>query len=1046
MRRYIIFGISLFLLLGSFSAIFATQDLQRYMLRGYIDPTQVTDLPYRIPRLGVNADLLQYDAEELAQQLAWMDEAGVHWIRQFIYWDEIEPEQGQFEWDALDTITNALVAYPNMQLQPVFMNSPLWARDSEVMTSPPSDPIAIIPFLQAFTSRYGNSITYYQVWDEPNLDDAWGLENPSPAEYVALLSESYRAIHSRDINAVVIAAALAPTIETRGQNIADDLYLQQLYDLGAADYFDAVAGKPYGFDASPLDRDVSRDTLNFSRLILLREIMVANGDADKALWASNWGWNHLPNSWEGDASIWGSIDEPLVYDYVSNALNRADREWAWLGGMIIQHWQPNADAENPLWGFSVINQENQRTILWQALADYDDSTTARNGLYHPRTAFAEYSGLWTFSERGADIGWLETSDSQLRFNFTGRDIALRLREGDYFAFLYPTVDGHVANNTPLDANGNAYISLRSENQRPELSMIAVSRNLMDEAHELHVIADRGWDQWALAGYAVSSGDLAIPYRQQLTIGWIAALASLVATIIAGYTLPWRQMINKMQGIMSILHVGLQFAITVITSIALMFGLLMSFGLPEPQLFKRDLAEQALLIILTSGLIVVKLPLLLAFFALILLFWLIYNHIEWGLMLTLVYAPFFLFPVELYIFFFPMSELLILITSAAWLLKLFVQWGAERQSSNDDYPIQLGMRWHPLDGLMIIWLLIGCLAVLWSADKGVAFTELRTLFIEPMLFYGIFRTLKLNDKAIQQMVKGLVFAGILVSVIGLFLYITGDGVIIAEGGARRLSSVYGSPNNVGLLLGRIIPFVITGALLLREKMQWLLIGISGLLMITVVLTQSVGALLIGVPAAITAVLIATYGKKALPILGLFALIGILVTLGLTQVSTRFASLLDLSTGTNFIRIRVWESTLEILSDYPLTGLGLDQFLPVFSGEYVRPDAIADPDLSHPHNIVLDFWIRLGILGVGWLILFMITFWRNAVKILYMERNPQKRILLIGSIGAMTALIAHGMIDNSIYVNDLVYIFVLIVGIIAYLSSDTQPESDAIYTGQ
>ena len=35
------------------------------------------------------------------------------------------------------------------------------------------------------------------------------------------------------------------------------------------------------------------------------------------------------------------------------------------------------------------------------------------------------------------------------------------------------------------------------------------------------------------------------------------------------------------------------------------------------------------------------------------------------MLTIFYAPFFLFPVELYKFAFPMSELMLLITAAAW---------------------------------------------------------------------------------------------------------------------------------------------------------------------------------------------------------------------------------------------------------------------------------------------------------------------------------------------------------------------------------------------
>ncbi len=48
-------------------------------------------------------------------------------------------------------------------------------------------------------------------------------------------------------------------------------------------------------------------------------------------------------------------------------------------------------------------------------------------------------------------------------------------------------------------------------------------------------------------------------------------------------------------------------------------------------------------------------------ALLILFVIIYHRLDFGLMLTIFYAPFFLFPVELYKFAFPMSELLVLLT-------------------------------------------------------------------------------------------------------------------------------------------------------------------------------------------------------------------------------------------------------------------------------------------------------------------------------------------------------------------------------------------------
>jgi O-antigen ligase len=1034
MRSFIIFLGALMALSGSLTAVFATETALAYDLRGYVDATQDANLPYRLPRLGVNADLLQYDEAILRQNLDWMREAHIHWIRQFLYWETIEPIQGQMDWQAWDSLLAVMADYPDLRLVVVVMNSPDWARSSEIPTAPPDKPQAISPFLQDFARRYGETIDFYQIWDEPNLDDAWGLTEPRPADYLALLAESYQAIHAADTDATVLAAALAPTKEQRGMNIADTLYLEALYDLGAEIYFDAAAAKPYGFDSSPLDRTVNIETLNFSRIIALREIMLAHGDGQTALWASNWGWNALPPEWTGAPSIWGEVSEEERINYTLAGLERAEREWPWLGGMILQQWQPVASADNPQWGFSLITQDGQPNSLWQALVNTPPVNAATNGLHHPRTEFAEYSGLWTFSALGADIGWLETSDSQARFRFYGTELALLLREGDYFAFLYPTIDGETANATPHDASGNAYILLRSASQKPEISLTSVSRGLNLDIHHLQLIPDKGWDQWALAAYAVSSGNLAAPYQQQITVAWLSVFVSTIATVISAYFLPWKRISRKSSLFLSGLNTISQVMISVITSIALMLGMLLTWGTGETQIFRREFVEQTALIILTGGLLVLNLHFVLVLLASLLLFILIYRRLEAGIFLIILYAPFFLFPVELYRFAFPMSEMLLLITAAAWFLRLMVQWGIERQSANSDYSLKLAIRWQAFDSLMLVLLILAFFAVSWSARQALALTELRTLFIEPLLFYAILRSTKPSQTQLRYYVYALILAGTLVSLIGIVQYLRGEALITAEEGARRLASVYGSPNNLGLFLGRCIPFALAFFLLKTGQIR-LPMGVAlGLMLLTVALTQSVGAILIAIPVGIITVILLTYRKKAIIPTLIFIVLTIAASFFLAQNSPRFAGLLDISSGTSFMRIRVWESSLEILRQRPFTGLGLDQFLYLFSGEFVRPDAIFDPDLSHPHNIFLDFWIRLGFLGLLWLIAFLAIFWRKAFALWQQPQSDERCILLIGMMGTMAALLAHGMIDNSIFVQDLVYIFVILVILLASLAAE------------
>ncbi len=306
-RQLFILLIALMVLAGSVVTVGATIHQRDADLRGYVDPVQTADLPYRQPLLGVNAELTQYSASALTQQLDLMRQAHITWVRQFFRWDEIEPQPGVYQWDQWDAIVQPFTANTDLKLVAVLMNAPAWTHEVDNPTAPPTDPADFAAFARAFAERYGATIDVYQIWDEPNLREAWGGADPRPADYLALLSDAYSAIHGADSSATVIAAGLAPTTETGPANLSDIDYLNDLYALGAAPYMDAVGAKPFGFDRSPDDRTVRADTLDFSRLVALREVMTEHGDGAKALWLSSWGWNSLPADWSGAPSIWGSV-------------------------------------------------------------------------------------------------------------------------------------------------------------------------------------------------------------------------------------------------------------------------------------------------------------------------------------------------------------------------------------------------------------------------------------------------------------------------------------------------------------------------------------------------------------------------------------------------------------------------------------------------------------------------------------------------------------------------------------------------------------------
>ena len=650
---------------------------------------------------------------------------------------------------------------------------------------------------------------------------------------------------------------------------------------------------------------------------------------------------------------------------------------------------------------------------------YQYPSLAQNGLYHARNSHASYSGLWQFSELGADIGKQPITDSQLSFDFYGSDIAMLLREDDYFAFLYPTVDGRAPDALQKDASGKAYIFLRSNSRAPEVNLVPIATNLALDSHTLHASADQGWDRWAIAGYAVSSGDLPAPYDQQIRLGLLATALSLSVLAMTIATSPWGDWLPGLSNLLSELGARNHLLFTGVTSILMMLAMLWTWDSPKASMLARG-EVNILLAILTGGALYLSESFLITLIIGLLLFVQIYHRIENGLILTLLWAPFFLSPVELYIYSFPMVEILLLISAAAGLIKFMVSIGKRMQMENAAFPTRSRMA---LRRLAALDLAVGCLVVLallsliWAEHRDQAFTELRTLILEPAIFFMLIRLASPNRRTLFHLFAALLFAGIVVSLFGLY------DVLLAQG-PFPLRSVYGSPNNVGLLLGRTIPFALALTIVnLAPRLRWIAAGSLVVMLPALILTQSVGAIFLGVPAGVVTIFVGRYGRRALlPIVAL-AVIGLAGIYFLPQLSDGFAGLFDFTSGTNFVRLRLWESTVSILRDKPITGIGLDQFLYYYGGEYLRPDAIWNPDLSHPHNFILDFWTRLSVFGVAIFGLIQIEFWQRAYSVAtkVRQRDPSLFSMTLGLCGSMAALLIHGLVDNSVFVIDLAFIF-------------------------
>jgi hypothetical protein len=111
---------------------------------------------------------------------------------------------------------------------------------------------------------------------------------PDPAGYTQLLKAAYPAIKAADPEATVVGGVVGSTITYGNLTMNPVTFVDQMYQDGAQGYFDALSFHPYQY-TTPFSQGGYLPDSPINQLTDIRNLMVANGDADKLVWASEYG-------------------------------------------------------------------------------------------------------------------------------------------------------------------------------------------------------------------------------------------------------------------------------------------------------------------------------------------------------------------------------------------------------------------------------------------------------------------------------------------------------------------------------------------------------------------------------------------------------------------------------------------------------------------------------------------------------------------------------------------------------------------------------------
>lgn len=424
---------------------------------------------------GINTFLhLEVEEAKRRRTLAMIRAAGFHFVREEFPWQDIERlhkggylderHDNKSTWELYDTVVDLVDEY-GLELIARLDYPPDWSKVNPHPFSPPDNLADFGDFVETVVTRYRGKVRYFQIWNEPNLAFEWGEQPADPAAYVRLLRVASARAKAANPDAVILAAALAPTLDPGPLNMNDLTYLRRMYEAGAKGAFDVLSVNPYGLRAGPDDRRFAPTDTNFSRPILARQIMVEFGDTETPIWASELGWNALPDDF-GEEPVYGRVTREQQARYTVRAYERAAEEWPWLGVLCLWDFKPvGAELERQqATYFGIVDAQFQPFPVYTALAELANRPPIlQRGQRQEDHPALHWSDAWTARRSAAaSLGGDRLAvmpGATVSFSFEGTALALLVRTGPDGGRAAITIDGSpwAANQLPKRADGRAYL-------------------------------------------------------------------------------------------------------------------------------------------------------------------------------------------------------------------------------------------------------------------------------------------------------------------------------------------------------------------------------------------------------------------------------------------------------------------------------------------------------------------------------------------------------------------------------------------------------------
>ncbi|MFF1615428.1 hypothetical protein ACFVYA_47505 [Amycolatopsis sp. NPDC058278] len=197
-------------------------------------------------RLGVSRGLTYGIHTEPEVFMPVVRELGARTIRMYLYWSQIEPEPGEFSWEAVDAMLDQMT--DSDELWVTVYSTSTWATRHPNPTLPASPALDLAQyrrFVRELVTRCRGKVRMWQCDNEPCVDFLW---TGSPEDYLGHLEVFSQVVREVDPQALVVVGGAPPdALPVEGEQVDEEAvaYVEKIVAGGGA-WFDVFDVHPYG--------------------------------------------------------------------------------------------------------------------------------------------------------------------------------------------------------------------------------------------------------------------------------------------------------------------------------------------------------------------------------------------------------------------------------------------------------------------------------------------------------------------------------------------------------------------------------------------------------------------------------------------------------------------------------------------------------------------------------------------------------------------------------------------------------------------------------